>query len=1324
MTTQKDHAEARALLSAAAMWEERLDTSEPRNNDSPPKINSIKSKTQQKNKSNGEQQKQKQFESSDDQRERSESEQYGLKKVLNMEWDDIEKKKFDDAYASAEELVNSLRHTTDTNERAALVAHHVAMKGKLDSTEAKLVMTMSKQKKAEDEHLIHLKNVNISTKQHNKQNKNGDSSSDSDSGSESGSGSDESSDESDVEDYRARERQNRLSVAAATDKADKLEGQQVKLAQRVRDLEMLLYKSEQRAVIAEGTISDIEQKYTFIENEDRRKAAILKNQAQELDSKVKKIAVLESRLGGTALPEIYTPSSAPTSGSQIDEIQSFGGNRLINNSNNLTTRTPSTSSSTSSNMNNPSQDQSHPVVEKKRGFWGNLLRVNQPDPILPDPPSFSAPQRVSKPEPEPEPEPVPEPLEVKKAKVSEIGEAIIVRQQAEFPGTSAGDVINPGAEFDYVNIIQKKVEILVSLSSKTSQTAKMIEISFYELKDGKGFVPDFNKNDPLVPLINLINNSNTDSNKDNHDIKDKDKSLTFDQTTRLNVSAPKESPMPPQAPTTTTSTSRPGSPRSSPAPPALGNRSRGRVSAVAVKKKKKEKVDPGPPPPPPGPQVLEIRFEECGDESFGLVLCPTRYGLEVVHTQGAAAQKGVPLGSLIDSVGNVNLANRAQLKQNSLTYLKDTLNNNGDNITKFDHQNNNQNNNQNENGGGKDGGQNEVDEKWTEEDALLVSEKTFLELVAKVLPRPVHIGFIIPAEHKAFLERKNKSLEKELKLANEQIRTFRAQQQQSASSSSSNVMGLSNSSGSGNSSGKRLTLKQRQEVLKKKQEEMKALRLGAANKNKAGAGGKGEPDPLPDYLKHCSASQKKQYLNLVASEKDWKNKVEDLNYKNEDLEARKKLAEDDAEESSQLLAQCQRDVMGKVLEIKSLVSQVDALKHGAEINDKSHGIMKIKDERLAWFEGELAHLRNELLHLTNIRGDNVQLKEWLETERIAHLKQVEVFKKSSDGLAKDNVKHLAKIYKLENGIKTKDMELKDSANLLQASKLTQQKKEQNAIYDMVRDILQTSVVDHIVYGCENVTIKQVYSRKKDDDKYVLKSGIKLVKTVEFSSNKNEKVTVKRGSSFVERSLSFIQLSSTSNQNNNNVNQDNNQGSKIKNKSLIAQRKVEAENRKQKNQNNNHNSNELDLDTELAGDLEDENEYNDNKNRLKKASSSSFLSFSWLCQGPKNDIKNSSSSSSSSSLEHKHHQKESIKKNKVDNSSMSETRSGSRNRKGSRSRYNTKNPHIDTQHGVGDDTKEGEPQEGEGEEPISQDMLLLNLPSSSSDLMGPPKGTPL
>jgi hypothetical protein len=28
-------------------------------------------------------------------------------------------------------------------------------------------------------------------------------------------------------------------------------------------------------------------------------------------------------------------------------------------------------------------------------------------------------------------------------------------------------------------------------------------------------------------------------------------------------------------------------------------------------------------------KVLDIRFEECGDATLGLVLCPTRFGLEV-----------------------------------------------------------------------------------------------------------------------------------------------------------------------------------------------------------------------------------------------------------------------------------------------------------------------------------------------------------------------------------------------------------------------------------------------------------------------------------------------------------------------------------------------------------------------------------------------------------------------------------------------------------------------------------------------------------------------
>jgi hypothetical protein len=45
---------------------------------------------------------------------------------------------------------------------------------------------------------------------------------------------------------------------------------------------------------------------------------------------------------------------------------------------------------------------------------------------------------------------------------------------------------------------------------------------------------------------------------------------------------------------------------------------------------------------------------------------------------------------------------------------------------------------------------------------------------------------------------------------------------------------------------------------------------------------------------------------LVASEQKYKNECEDMTYKMEDLEAKQRLTEEDAEESAQLLAQAQR----------------------------------------------------------------------------------------------------------------------------------------------------------------------------------------------------------------------------------------------------------------------------------------------------------------------------------------------------------------------------------------------------------------------------------
>jgi hypothetical protein len=97
-----------------------------------------------------------------------------------------------------------------------------------------------------------------------------------------------------------------------------------------------------------------------------------------------------------------------------------------------------------------------------------------------------------------------------------------------------------------------------------------------------------------------------------------------------------------------------------------------------------------------------------------------------------------------------------------------------------------------------------------------------------------------------------------------------------------------------------------------------------------------------------------------------------------------------------------RELAGRDLEIEGLLTQLEDMKHGAEINDKSVEIMKVKDDRLAWFEGEVAHLRDEVLYMTNLRGDNAQLKEWLEAERAAHLKHLEVYKKTNSELMREN----------------------------------------------------------------------------------------------------------------------------------------------------------------------------------------------------------------------------------------------------------------------------------------------------------------------------------
>jgi hypothetical protein len=249
----------------------------------------------------------------------------------------------------------------------------------------------------------------------------------------------------------------------------------------------------------------------------------------------------------------------------------------------------------------------------------------------------------------------------------------------------------------------------------------------------------------------------------------------------------------------------------------------------------------------------------------------------VVHAQGVAALKGVPIGALIEYVGDVKLANRALLKDKSENFVKE--------LKLKEEQKLNEEEEEDENGEVKTKEMIELEKKQLKEkqielelslenmEALDVSEATFRDLVAKVLPRPVHVGFILPSDHKAFIEQKNKKLEKELRLANEQIRNLRATQAKAAAASGASSSGPNSSNAAavaasleGSRGGGRLTLKQRQEVLRQKQEEMKAARL-AKNKTKApvggGAGGasKGKEDEnLPDYLKHCSKAQKNAYL--------------------------------------------------------------------------------------------------------------------------------------------------------------------------------------------------------------------------------------------------------------------------------------------------------------------------------------------------------------------------------------------------------------------------------------------------------------------------------
>ena len=122
------------------------------------------------------------------------------------------------------------------------------------------------------------------------------------------------------------------------------------------------------------------------------------------------------------------------------------------------------------------------------------------------------------------------------------------------------------------------------------------------------------------------------------------------------------------------------------------------------------------------PKVLDVKFEGS-DPSLGLMLIPTRFGLEVGHVSGALpAHLDVPIGALVHSINGI-LLNTAVTSAG-------------------------------EEKGDKEGAK-ESEGKETFKvyaSASTVTEESFRSLVAAVLPRPVKIGFLVDSEHRAVLQ--------------------------------------------------------------------------------------------------------------------------------------------------------------------------------------------------------------------------------------------------------------------------------------------------------------------------------------------------------------------------------------------------------------------------------------------------------------------------------------------------------------------------------------------------------------------------------------------
>jgi hypothetical protein len=160
-------------------------------------------------------------------------------------------------------------------------------------------------------------------------------------------------------------------------------------------------------------------------------------------------------------------------------------------------------------------------------------------------------------------------------------------------------------------------------------------------------------------------------------------------------------------------------------------------------------------------------------------------------------------------------------------------------------------------------------------------------------------------------------------------------------------------------------------------------------------------------------------------------------------------------------------------QVSDLTLQISALRGAVDRNQESVGIMKVKDDRLVYLEAEVKRLREEVLTLANIRGDNEQLKDWLEAERKAHAKQMKVSLNSVETLNKKLYSSQVTASRLKNSVDDHAVAVETSTLELIAAEGGWREKEVAAVTQMVKSLL-VEYADRVVLACEKATVVTAY----------------------------------------------------------------------------------------------------------------------------------------------------------------------------------------------------------------------------------------------------------